>query len=152
MWIRGVIIVDSLSTVKSILDTDWTSANTDSLTPTVTIIYEAKQVSLANADHILLYEVDEDHAPDGIGGKDYHEEPIVAIDIRTTFLRAAIGDIRPHLIKMKDEVLRIIRVNVENPDSDYKDIFMIRKRDKSDKTIGMGRIIFDAQLDRWVSL
>ena len=52
-------MVDALSTVKTVLDNDWTAGNTDSLTPTVTIATQIKSLDLGNADHIILYEVEE---------------------------------------------------------------------------------------------
>ena len=145
-------MVDALSTVKTLLSNGWNSSNTDNITPEINIIYEQKQVSTLDNDHVLIYEVDEKHDPDGIGGKDYEEGPQVSIDIRTSYKRAAIADIRPHLVKIKDEIIRIVRVNVSRPDNDYCLIYAIRKKDLSNKTIGMGRMIIDVQLKRWVSL
>lgn len=142
-------MADAINTIKTILETNWNSSNTDGITPIFDYIVNQKTINLANNDYILLYELDEGHRPYGIGGQDFEESPTVSIDIRTTYKRAHISDIRDHLIKLKDEVLRIIKANIAKPDSDYQLLLPVRKKDLSDKTIGIGRMVFDVQLKKW---
>lgn len=142
-------MVDALSTVKTLLETDWTDSNTDSITPIVEIIMNAKTINAVNNDYILLYELDESIDPFGIGAQEWAHKRVVSIDIRTTFKRAAIPDIRPHLIKLKDEVFRIMKINVDNPDADHQLVHLRRRRDLSDKSIGIGRMVIDVELKYW---
>lgn len=139
-------IVDVLVSVKNLLVANWISDNTDSLTPEIMVIMDAKTISLADYDYILLYEVDEGVDPFGIGAKEWAHERIVSIDIRTRYKRAEITAIRAHLTKIKDEVFRIFKANVTNPDADHHLAMIKRKRDLSDKSIGLGRIVVDVSL------
>lgn len=142
-------MVDVLSTVKTLLIDNWNSDNTDSLTPEVKVIMDMKTLSLADYDYILLYEVDEGVDPFGLGATDWQHERIASVDIRTRYKRASIPDIRAHLTKIKDEVFRIFKANVINPDADHHLALIKRKRDLSDKSIGLGRMVIDVSLKYW---
>lgn len=142
-------MVDVLTSIKTLLENNWNSANTDSLTPTIKIITDTKQINAANGDFILLYEVNENIDPFGVGGQEWAHDRRASIDIRTTYKRVAIPSIRPHLIKMKDEVLRIIKANVSNPDADHQLALPVNRRDLSNKSIGIGRMIIDTSFKYW---
>jgi len=144
-----VKIVDVLSTIKTLLDSDWLKANSDSLTPTVRVISEKKQIMMSDGDHILLYEINENIDSFGLGATDWAHDRVASIDIRTTYKRAEISDIRAHLIKIKDEVFRIIKANVANPDTDHQLLVPLRRRDLSDKHTGVGRMVIDVSLKYW---
>jgi len=87
--------------------------------------------------------------PFGLGAETWDRNHFVSIDIRTTYKRAAVADIRAHLIKMKDEVLRIVEANVLDVDSDFHLMIPIRVRDRSDKSMGLGRYIIDISMRDW---
>ena len=142
-------MVDVLNTIQTILDADWTSGNTDSLTPTVSDIVELKYLDMANNDYVLLYEVNEGVSPLGIGGSTWTHNNVVSMDIRTTFKKAVQGNIRAHLVKMKDEVERIMKANTSIPDATFLLLKIVRLRDLSNKSIGVGRMVMDVQLDRY---
>lgn len=142
-------MVDVLTTCKNVLTNNWLSANTDSVTPTIDLVVNRKLIDLANGDVILLYELDEPIDPFGIGAQEWAHLPTVSIDIRTTNQRTAITSIRAHLIKMKDEVLRIMKANVSNPDSDFCLAVIRRRKDLSDKSIGIGRMVIDVQFRKY---
>lgn len=142
-------MVDVLDTIKTLLDGAWTSGNTDSLTPEVTIISEKKQIQMADKDHILLYEINEGIDPFGIGAVDWAHDRVASIDIRTTFKRAEIKAIRAHLIKMKEEVYRIFKANVSDFDADSHMLLLVRRRDLSDKHTGIGRMVIDVSQKYW---
>ena len=142
-------MVDVLLSVKNLLDSNWNNANSDSITPTVSIISEKKQIQMADSDHILLYEINENIDPFGLGATEWDHDRVASIDIRTTYKRAEISDIRAHLIKMKDEVFRIFKANVLDPDVDTHQALLLRRRDLSDKHTGVGRIVIDVSLEYW---
>lgn len=142
-------MVDVLDNLKTILNDNWNSSNTDNMTPEINIITDVKQIDAANGDHILLYEMIEPIEPFGIGAQEWAHDRQVSIDIRTTYKRASIPDIRPHLIKIKDEALRIIKSKVDNPDADHHLLVPLRKKDLSDKSIGIGRMVIDVSLKYW---
>lgn len=144
-------MVDALSTIKTILTDDWNSDNTDSITPTIGYPQNYKELDMSNKDYIFLYEVNETHAPFGLGGTTFEQENVVSIDIKTTYKTAKITDIRAHTINMKNEVLRIIKANLDTPDSDFKLLLPKSCKDFSDKATGMGRMVVDVILKRWGS-
>jgi hypothetical protein len=110
---------------------------------------DQKTISMADIDYVLLYEVDEGIDPFGLGGQEWAHERIIAMDIRTTYKRAAIPDIRAHIIKMKDEVYRIVKANLSDPDSDHHLLKLKRRRDLSDKRTGVGRFVIDTSWQFW---
>lgn len=139
-------MADVLQTAKSILTNDWNSVNTDDILPIIGEIVHYKMLDLANNDYVLLYIMEEPIDPFGIGAQEWAHLPTVSIDIRTTYKRTAIPNIRAHLIKIKEEVIRIIKSKVANPDSDYQLAVPRRLRDLSDKSIGIGRMVVDINL------
>lgn len=142
-------VIDALSTMKTLLDNNWNPQNSNSLTPNVATIYGEKLIDVANFDQILLYMVDEPVDPFGIGATHWQHDRIVSIDIRTSYKRANIKDIRGHLMKLKTEVLRVLKKNVKDPDSDHHHMVPLRIRDLSDRSIGIGRNVIDASLKNW---
>ena len=131
------------------MDNGWLSSNTDSLTPTVAKIVDVKVIDTANQDYIFLYEVDEPIDFFGLGAVDFQHSQMVSIDIRSTYLRSFPQDIRAHIIKVKDEVIRILKANISDPDSYYHLLTIIRKRDLSDKSVALGRFVIDIKMQHW---
>lgn len=144
-------MVDSLSTITTILTNNWTAGNTDSITPTIGKITDYKELDLGREDYILVYEMNEAHRPFGIGGLSFEEKPFIAIDFRTTYKNAPIADVRAHGIKIQEEIKRIIKLKIANPDGTYQLLIMHRKKDLSDKSIGICRMVFDVELTYWGS-
>lgn len=140
---------DAIATMKTIIDANWRDYNTDDMTPSVDYVANKKEISMADGDWILLYEVDETIDPFGIGAQEWAHAAMISCDIRTTYKRAVLSDIRAHLIKLKEELYRIIKANVPNPDADFNLMVPIRRRDLSDKTLGMGRMVVDVSLRYW---
>ena len=126
-------MADAVSIIKTLLSNGWTSSNTDSITPTFDLITNQKQLDLRNNDYVLLYYLNEDVRPFGIGGQTWDEEEMVTIDIRTAYTGAALKSVRDHLIKVKDEVKRIIKSKVANPDASYQLLKLVRTKDLTDK-------------------
>lgn len=144
-------MVDPIDTVKSVLEDNWTAGNTDSLTPTFDFIVNQKELINREGDFVLLYEVDEAIKPFGMGGTRFEYSPVISIDIRTTYKIVSVSDIRAHLIKLKDEVFRIINLKILDPDSDYRWMLLVRKKDLSDKRSGLGRMVIDVKLYRYAA-
>jgi hypothetical protein len=101
---------------------------------------------LSEKDWVLVYELDESTVPFGMGGTNFFEQPNVRIDMRTTFKVAAVTAVRAHMIKIQNEVKRIIGENIIAPGGGYNLILLTFRRDLSDKKTGMGRMIQDVQL------
>jgi len=141
-------MADPLASIKTILENDWTSGNTDSLTPTVDFVVNHKLVNLANGDFILLYESGEQHTSFGLGGVDWTKAQTVSIDIRTTYKTAAITAVRAHAVKLRNEVERILKANITG-DANYQQILPLRTQDLSDKNQGLGRFVIDCELKYW---
>ena len=142
-------MTDAVANVITLLFTNWTKANTDDIKPLFLDITTIKQTDVLNNDYVLVYEVDLDDSSFGIGGKDFATEVIITADIRTTFLKKDMELARGHAIKMRDEIRRIVRAKIENPDSDFKLIQVRRIKDLSNKNIGIGRFAVDLVLQQW---
>lgn len=143
-------MVDVLDTIKNILTDNWNSSNTDNITPVIGKVFDYKELDITNNDYVLIYESGESHRPFAIGGQTFEQSNTVSIDIRTTYKgQNTMDNIRPHLIKMQDEVLRIIKAKLSNPDSNFQLLLPTRKLDFSDKNIGIGRMVFDCNIKKW---
>jgi len=142
-------VVDELLTIKTILTDGWDSDNTDSITPTIDEIFDQKELDLANNDYVLLYSTPKIIKPFNIGGTTFEHTSPVSIDIRTTYQSATMGNVRAHAIKVRDEVERLLKANLSNPDGNFQLLIPLRCVDLSDKRIGIGRFIFDCHLINW---
>lgn len=143
-------MVDALATVETVLG-DWNNSNTDSITPTIGKVYDydIKEFDYANKDYILVSSVSEITEPFGIGGTSFKLHATVTVDIRTTYKNAAMSDVRAHLIKMRDEVIRLFKAATADPDANFQLLSNFRERDLSDKSWGIGRIPMDVDLKVW---
>ncbi len=117
---------DILVDVKSLLDDNWTAANTNSRTPTVADISEVKRVSLGAADHIFIWELLRVPSDNASGAASKKTITTIVVDIRTIFSRA-------HFVAMRKEVRRILnnaQVNVFS-DGVYDISDIVEDEDKS---------------------
>ncbi len=133
-----------LGMVIDILNDNWNIANTDLITPQIAKITDFKEVNFDNFDYVMCYEVNENYSEFGIGGSSWSHIGLVSIDIRTTFKRANPSQVYNHTNKLKEEVLRIMKANL-SPSGNYQLLRLVRKRDLSDKGVGMGRMVIDCQ-------
>lgn len=142
--------MDVLTTIVNILTNNWNSSNTDGITPIIGKIFDYKRIDLASNDYVLCYEVDETHEPFGLGGEKWATVNDVSIDIRTTYKGSMnLSEARAHAIKMADEVKRILKSKIKNPDSNFQLLLLARKLDLSDKSVGMWRMVIDCRLRNW---
>lgn len=143
---------DALDVVVSFLTAGWIPDNTDDMTPIIKRIFDVRKGTLSNGDYILIYPTGTPSGAFGLGGDDWYHKPNISIDIRSTNKISTIENIRPHLWKLVEEVRRIIKVNVTVPtSSDYQVLRLRPERDLSNKSIGMGRVVNDIQLEHYGS-
>lgn len=137
--------------MNALLTDNWTAANTNDRTPEIEVnaSYGRKKVSTQNDDFIFLYETNEELGPYGMGAKSWEEIAFVSADIWTTYGNSPVTTVRAHTMKMKGEVLRIVKSKVITPGTGYNIIVPIRKKDRSDETHGRGRIVMDFALKHW---
>jgi hypothetical protein len=140
---------DNLGVVIEFLNDNWDKSRTDGILPIIGPIFDYKELEMGNQDYVLIYEVDEQNKPFGMGGIEFHEESRISIDVRTSYKQSSMSDVRMHLVKMKKELGRIIEGKI-NPKiyNGYYNLWMIDKRDFSDKMRGLGRIVIDCTLKR----
>jgi len=144
-----LLYLDPLSVMIDIMDDNWDKGTTDGIKPIVGKIFDYKELDMANQDYILLYSPDEGLDAFDISATSFHEQPYISMDMRTTFKRAVLSDVRTHLMRMKRELYRIIKANIRDPGNTYRLLKPRRNKDLTDKRIGMGRIIFDLELNKW---
>lgn len=138
--------IDSVGLVEDALSSNWNNANTDSIIPVIGKVYDYKELLFSRNDYVLLYETDEVISPFGIGGIDFKHEPTVSIDLKTSFKgTTTMTDVRKHLQKMKEETMRIIKDSIL-PGASFLLMLPRRKRDLSDKSVGLGRLVIDVSL------
>lgn len=143
-------MVDALATIETVL-AGWTAGNTDSITPTIGKVYDysIKELDYNNKDYVLVHTVSEITEPFGIGGTSFKLIATITVDIRTTYKNAAMSAVRAHMVKMRDEVIRLFKAATADPDANFQLLSNFRERDLSDKSWGIGRITMDVDLKAW---
>jgi hypothetical protein len=144
-------MVDVLATVQTVLSGSWTAGNTDSITPTFgkTAEYNYKLLDLANNDYVLVYELPESIMPFCIDGTTFEQTSAATIMLWSTYKNAALNLRRAHMIKMKDEAIRILKANIKDPDANFRLMYRIRRRDLSDSRTGICKMAIDIDLKKW---
>lgn len=129
---------DPITTLTDELSASWNSGNTDALTPTIGPIFNYKRIDVRAGDFVLGYSVSHEEMPKSVGYSHIDYIDVVSIDIRTAVSRA-------HLIKMRDEVRRVVYAKRKSLNG-YKDIRIQRITDLSDKMIKLFRMTIDVRL------
>lgn len=118
---------DPLSTVVTLLSTNYTNTNTDSITPTIAKIYEKPfdKEPTPGQDFIYVYAEVSPRQSVGIGNNAAAQvQEVVKIDIRSrpanTSQTAKISD--THARKVRAEVLRILYSNVTSPGGSFDNL------------------------------
>gem|GEM_PF-6625125 len=143
----SVLAVDEPQAILDLLSAGWLSANTDSKTPTFERIIDLKKIPLntfAYYDYVLAYQGQRVVTAQGLGG--YDQEVVrVSLDIRSDGNGQTDG--RAHAIKVRDEVVRIIRANYGTRISSKYDILQyVDERDLSDKLKKLFRHVIEVEL------
>lgn len=140
-----IVNPDILDWVKSVTDTDWTAANTNTRTPTVQNIFITKRLDLrmeGDKDFILLYEISNEVTDNATGAASKEVTRVIRCDIRTLFSRK-------HVANMLDELERIWNNRQTDPfngvaNSDFHDISDVGTvTDLSDKLTTLFRVTLD---------
>lgn len=140
---------DALGAVIDLLNDNWRDENTNLITPIVDHIFNRKELDLNNNDYLLLYEIGETDDSFGIGGSRWQEITGLSIDIRTTKKVTSIIGVRTHLMKIREEVKRILKANIAEPHKPFQLLLPRRVRDLSDKMVGIGRAVLDYDIKYW---
>jgi hypothetical protein len=139
--------IDEADAVLSLLSGSWTAGNTDSITPTFKVIYDVKRIpddKFRSYDYILTYTGINTITPAGIRGVD-SETMRVTIDIRSDGAGQADG--RAHVLKVRDEVKRLIRANYKvKIATRYDYINLVSEQDLSDRMKNLHRFVIDVEL------
>jgi len=102
---------DWLENIVSLLEDNWTSANTDNTTPTIRLITDPslpKKINFSHGDYVLIYEESSDEKPADIGYLGGRQWARISLDIRT-------NKGRPRVNKLYGEAGRIIKANRIHP-------------------------------------
>jgi len=108
----AAVYPDYLALVLALLKAGWTSANTDSVTPTIAAIYDVQDggvfANVARNDVVLVYSSSpESNGPQGCGYYDLEVKAFISVDVRTPYGSTPAAG-RAHAVKMRDEVRRIM--------------------------------------------
>jgi len=138
------------------LKNNWTAGNTDNKTPTFQKIYDAKkEVSLNVKDYIFTYNAGMTPQVNGIGSSNFKKDHIVRIDFRTAYDPSKDKTLSPlstvtaheHMLKMVEEMERIIKSKKNDPGSPFEIISPTgMTNDLSDRRKGIYRYVYDVML------
>ena len=135
---------DVLSSVKTIVTGNWTSANTNSITPDFWLSTEQPlRLDYSNVPtNVLFYLVSHTTSPNDLGAS-HRERTVdrVSIDIRSKESRA-------HLLNCYNECRRIFSGKVNNPDGSFAQWLSIGFQDFSKS--GFFRYVYDIELKNWI--
>ncbi len=142
---------DAIGVIIDLLNDNWDKSTTDNIKPVIDRIFNRKIQDLENNDYLLLYELGETIDPFNIGGTTFQEITGISIDARTSNKIDSISGVRGHVIKMREEVKRILKANLQDPALPFQLLIPRRVRDLSDKSVGLGRVVMDWDLKYWGS-
>ena len=133
---------DAQTVIKTLLTTNWTNSNTDSITPSINLIYDVKEFGgLGQPKSYVLIGTNggEQTRYVGMGSNDDEVIKPVMVDIRTEVSRS-------HALKCRNEVLRILKANDLHPDADNDLIKLVRNNELSDKRRNLWRWKLDFEV------
>jgi len=144
---------DALGAVLDLLSDNWRKENTDNIFPVIDFIFNRKQQDLDNNDFILAYELQETDDPFGLQGESntfrFQEITGLSLDVRTTKKVAVFSEVRIHTTNIRQEIKRILKANMAAPHLPFQLLIPRRVKDLSDKSTGMGRVVFDYDIKYW---
>jgi len=139
---------DPVTTVSKLLDTNWTSARTDSTKPSIGDTWDLNKVNLKNTDVVRCYEVAATHDFLGVGNGLDKGTVTISIDMATKVSRS-------RLRKLYSEVVSIIRNiragaitldNTSESNGTYAEIKLLSRVDQSDKNRRWYRYVLDCEI------
>jgi len=139
---------DPVTTISKLLDTNWTSARTDSTKPSIGDSWDLNKVNLKNTDVVRCYEVAGNHDFLGLGKGLDKGTVRVSIDVATKVSRS-------RLRKLYSEIVSIIRNiragaialdNTSESNGTYSEIKLLSRIDQSDKQRRWYRYVLDCEI------
>lgn len=113
-------MVNAVATMKTLLEDNWTKANTDNKVPKFINSQDDKdrnnaiRIDVSVRDAIKIYEeAPENRASNGIGALRIHRESHVAIDIM-------VGTTQLHAVKVLEEVKNVLESNFNSPGTGFQ--------------------------------
>ncbi len=138
---------DMATVLKTLLSTNWTKGNTDSITPTFALITDVDNIDLANNDYVMTHEIDNSDEPGGIGTSYVDEKFIVRVDIRTGAANGmGLSSGKSHFTKVVNEVIRLIDSKIITVANGLDYIEKRNSKDLSDKSRRLWRKIIDVEM------
>lgn len=136
---------DAQDVILDLLDANWNTANTNTIEPTYKKMYEVDRVSNRQRTFsvILSQELSHPVAESALGGYD-REDPTISLQIITDGHGQA--DPRQHALKLRDEAIRILRLNARNGSTPYISFQIIRMQDVSDQLTQVQKHVVDVRL------
>ncbi len=133
------VISDPVTSVSTLLTSNWDASNTDSTTPTISDSWDLGKKDLSRGDVIRLYEVAGTHSPNGFGTTLDKGAWRISIDISTK-------NSRSRLRKLYGEVVRLLRANKTSPFTDYQLVYPTSRIDHTDKLNRWYRYVLDCEV------
>ena len=135
---------EAIPLVVSILDDNWTRANTDNIKPVVTDITtvdpeRGKRIDLSRSDYVLLYETAHNEEAPELFYDFVNTRVNLTIDCRTSRGRIL-------LEKIEDELRRVIHLKRKGDATNYDRLLFKTRTDLSDRTKRMHRMTFQVEV------
>ena len=135
---------EAIPLVVSILDDNWTRANTDNIKPVVTDITtvdpeRGKRIDLSRSDYVLLYETAHNEEAPELFYDFVNTRVNLTIDCRTSRGRS-------RLEKIEDELRRVIHLKRKGDATNYDRLLFKSRTDLSDRTKRMHRMTFQVEV------
>ena len=136
--------LESVELIKKILTDNWNRGNTTQRTPVVEDITtveagRGKRLDLTSKDGILLYETVHNEEQPEVFYDFVHTRINVTVDARTMQGRA-------HLMKMEDEVRRIVHSKRKGDGANFDRLLYKLRTDLSDRTKRLHRMTFQVEI------
>jgi len=148
-------MADELELIRSLIESNWNDANTDSATPQFvkTVTFRKKQFEVNNnilGDIIVFYSLPSTEVPADLGYGSVDATDVVVLDIRSK--GAGVGEIadedsRAHVVRVRDETKRILHVlRKDKATTTYHLVNIASVNDLSNRRIGIQRFVITANL------
>lgn len=143
-----VAATDAQDVVLTLLNANWVDANTNNLKPVFAASYQRDRVANVQRSFsvVLSSEIAHPVAESAIGGYD-REDPVISLQVVTDGHNQTIAaDRRQHALKLRDEVIRILRLNARNGSGHYGYFQVLKMQDLSDELTQVQKHVIDVRL------
>ena len=138
------MVKESIELMQNILDADWNRANTSQRKPVIMDITtlepgRGKRFDLNRSDAVFLYETAHNEEQPDIFYDFVNTRINITVDVRT-------GRGRDQLMKMQDEVRRLIHLGRKGDGQNYDRLLYKTRTDLSDRTKQLHRMTFQIEI------